>query len=148
VDTSTGWSIALVINGEWLAWQFKEEWNSKGQEIGWGEMVAVKLVIWTLIMAKFSNMHIVICSNNQGVVEALKAGRLQDTQQNAILCKIVRLVQGHNLWISTIWISTAENLADNPLRGIFTGKKSLCAFPPKIPFHLAKFVHNAVDYQD
>jgi hypothetical protein len=30
VDASTGWGIGLVIDGKWLAWQFKEGWNSEG----------------------------------------------------------------------------------------------------------------------
>jgi hypothetical protein len=30
VDASTGWGIGLILNGKWLAWQFKEGWNSEG----------------------------------------------------------------------------------------------------------------------
>jgi hypothetical protein len=148
VDASTGWGIGLVIDGKWLAWQFKEGWNSEGREIGWGEMVAVELAIRTLVTAKFSNVHIIMRSDNQGVVGALKAGRSRGTQQNAILREIVRLIQEHDLWISAIWIPTSENPADDPSRGVLADKKSLYAFPPKMPFHLAKFVHNAVDYHD
>ena len=111
-------------------------------------MVAIELAIWTLVMVKFSNVHIIVCSNNQGVVGALEAGRSWGTQQNTILCKIVRLIQKHNLWISTIWIPTSENPVDSPSREVFAGKKLLYAFPPKIPFHLIKFVHNAVDYHN
>jgi hypothetical protein len=111
-------------------------------------MVAIEMAIRTLVTAKFSNVHIIVRSDNQGVVGALKAGRSRGTQQNAILREIVRPIQEHNLWISTIWIPTSENPADSPSRGVFAGKKSLYAFPPKIPFHLVKFVHNAVDYHD
>ena len=128
--------------------QFKEGWNSEGKEIGWGEMVAVELPIWTLVTAKFSNVHVIMRSDNQGVVGALKAGRSQGTQQNAILREIVRLIQEHKLWVSMIWIPTSENPADGPSRGMFAGRKLLYAFPPKIPFHLEKFVHKTVDYHD
>ena len=44
-DASTSWGIGLVIDGKWLAWQFKEGWRSEGREIGWAEMVAVELAI-------------------------------------------------------------------------------------------------------
>jgi hypothetical protein len=111
-------------------------------------MVAIELAIRTLVTAKFANVHIIVRSDNQGVVGALTAGRSRGFQQNAILHEIVRLIQEHNLWISSIWIPTSENLADSPSRGVFTDKKLLYAFPPKIPFHLVKFVHNAVDYHD
>jgi len=65
-----------------------------------------------------------------------------------ILCEIVKLIQDHDLWISTTWIPTSDNLADDPSRGVFPGRDSLYAFPPKLPFHLTKFIHKAVDYHD
>jgi hypothetical protein len=109
VDASTGWGIGLVIDGKWLAWQFKDDWQMDGREIGWAEMVAVELAIRTLITGKFSHCHMVVRSDNQGVVGALKAGRSRGTQQNMILREIVKLIQDHDLWISTTWISTLEN---------------------------------------
>ena len=111
-------------------------------------MVTVKLAVRTLITGKFSNCHIIIRSDNKGIVGALGAGRSRGTQQNLILREIVKLIQNNNLWISTIWISTLDNPADAPSRGIFSEKKLLYAFPPKLPFHLTEFIHKAVDYQD
>jgi hypothetical protein len=122
--------------------------NSKKDGNQRGKMVVIELAIQTLVTMKFSNILIIVQSDNQGVVGALKAGRLQGSQQNTILCEIIRLIQEYNLWILTIWIPTSENLADSPLRGVFTNKRLLYAFPPKILFYLVKFVHNAVDYHD
>jgi hypothetical protein len=75
VDASSGWGISLILNGKWLAWEFKEGWRSEGHEIGWGEMVVVELAVRTLIAGKFTRCHIIICSDNKGIVGALKAGR-------------------------------------------------------------------------
>lgn len=148
VDASTGWGIGLVLDGRWLAWKFKDGWKTDNREIGWAEMVAVELAVRTLISGKFSNCHIIIRSDNKGVVGALGAGKSRGTQQNLILREIVKLIQNNNLWISTTWISTLDNPADAPSRGIFLEKKLLYAFPPKLPFHLTEFIHKAVDYQD
>lgn len=148
VDASTSWGIGLVLDGRWLAWQFKEGWRTEGREIGWAEMVAVELAIRTLVTGNFGNSHIVVRSDNQGVVGALKAGRSRGTQQNLVLREIVRLIQDCNIWISTIWIPTLDNPADGPSRGHLPGKALLCPFQPKIPFHLSKFIHRAVDYHD
>ena len=52
IDASTSWGIGLVIDGKWLAWQFKGL-KSEGREIGWAEMVAVELDILTLITGNF-----------------------------------------------------------------------------------------------
>ena len=143
VDASTGWGIGLILDGKWLAWQFKDGWKSEGCEIGWAEMMAVELAIWTLITGRFIKCHVIVCSDNKGVVGTLGAGRSQGTQQHMILHEIVKLIQDHNLWIPT-----SGNLADSPLRGVFPGKDSLHAFPPKLPFHLTKFVYKSVGYHD
>ena len=148
VDASTSWGIGLVIDGRWLAWQLKEGWKSEGREIGWAEMAAVELAIRTLISGKFSNCHIIVRSDNQGVVGALKAGRSRGTQQNLVLREIVKLIQDHNLWVSTTWIPTLKNPADHPSRGIFLGRDSLYPFPPRLPHHLSNHVHKSIDYHD
>jgi hypothetical protein len=75
VDASTSWGIGMILNGRWLTWEFKEGWHSEGREIGWAEMAAVELAIQTLITSSFSNCHVVIRSDNMGVVGALAAGR-------------------------------------------------------------------------
>jgi hypothetical protein len=148
VDASTSWGIGLVLNGKWLAWQLKEGWRSEAREIGWAEMVAVELATRALVTGKYSQCHIVVRSDNQGVVGALKAGKSRGTQQNLILREIVKLIQTHDLWISTVWIPTLENPADGPSRGVFPGRDSLCPYQPKIPSHLSNFIHKAVDYHD
>jgi hypothetical protein len=111
-------------------------------------MVAVKLAVRMLITAKFKKCHIIVHSDNRGVVDALKAGRSRGTQQNMVLREIVKLIQDHELWVSMTWIPSAENPADNPSRGNFPGKESLYAFPPKLPFHLVNLVHKPVSYHD
>jgi len=146
VDASTGWGIGLILDGKWLAWQFKDGWNSDSREIGWAEMVAVELAIRTLITGKFSNCHIVVRSDNKGVVGAIGAGRSRGTQQNLILREIVKLIQSNELWISTTWISTVDNPADGPSRGIFPGRESLYAFPPKLPYPSAKLLFNLFSF--
>jgi hypothetical protein len=148
VDASTDWGIGLVIDGQWLAWQLQNGWKSEGREIGWAEMVAIELAIRTLLTAKFRDCHIIVRSDNQGVVGALKSGRSRGPQQNLILREIVKLIQDHGLWISTVWIPTSENLADMPSRGQLLTKDTLYAFPPKLPFHLKKYLHNAVQYHN
>jgi hypothetical protein len=79
----------------------------------------VELAVRMLIAGKFTGCHVIIRSDNKGVVGALKAGRSRGTQQSAVLREIVKLIQEHELWISTTWIPTLENPADGPSRGVF-----------------------------
>jgi len=111
-------------------------------------MVAVKLAVWTLITAKFKECHIIVHSDNRGVVDALKAGRSCGSQQNLVLHEIIKLIQDHKLWVSTTWILSAENPVDNLSRGKFPGKELLYAFLPKLPFHLVGLVHKPVSHHD
>ena len=139
VNASTSWGIGLVLNGKWLAWEFHEGWKTDGCDIGWGEMVTVKLVIHTLLTSNIPGCYIVINSDNQGMVGALNAGRSRGTHQNAILQEIVKLIQGHNVWILTTWIPTLENIVDAPSQCIFPGRDTFHPYKPKLPFHLRSF---------
>ena len=90
-------------------------------------MVAVELATRALasVTGKYSQSHMIVRSDNQGVVGALKAGKSQGIQQNLILREIVKLLQAHELWISTIWVPSLENPADGPSRGVFPSRDSL-----------------------
>ncbi len=148
VDASTSWGLGLVLDGKWLAWELIQGWKSDGRDIGWAEMVVIELGLRTLIAKGLKDCHIVIRSDNQGVVGALLAGYSRNTQQNAILRRIVFLMQESGIWLSTVWISTKDNLADDPSRGVLGHKKDLLPFPPKIPSHLKPYVKHSIDYND
>ena len=142
VDASTGWGIGLVLNGQWLAWPFREGWKAEGRDIGWAEMVAVELAVRTLVAGGRRGQHVILHSDNEGVVGALRAGRSRGTEQNAILRRIVALFQEHGLWVTTEWVSTRENPADAPSRGVFPKTGSLLGHPPSLPRHLRPYLHS------
>lgn len=148
VDASTSWGIGLVLNGRWLAWKLKEGWKSEGRDIGWGEMVAIELAIRTLKAAGFSGSHIRLLSDNQGVIGGLRAGRSRGKQQNAILRRIVSLMQDYDIWLTIEYVATKENIADAPSRGEFGRKKDLLQYPPKVPRHLKPYLENSIAHSD
>ena len=148
VDASTSWGIGIVINGRWLAFEFKEGWRNAGREIGWAEMVAIELVARTLVTANLRDTHVIVHSDNQGVVSALKAGYSRGIQQNHILREIVRIMQVYGLWLTVEWIPSADNPADDPSRGRFPSRSLLYPSPPKIPPHLVSLVNVPVSFQD
>jgi hypothetical protein len=143
VDASTSWGIGFILDGKWLAWKLLPGWQSEGRDIGWAEMVAVELAIRVLICAGFRDCHVMLRSDNQGVVGALAGGRSRNSEQNAIVRRIVSLFRDANIWISTTWISTHDNPADGPSRGTFPPLTDLFPSRPAIPAHLVTFVCNA-----
>ena len=140
VDASTTWGIGLLLNGRWLAWRLRDGWHTEGRDIGWAEMVAVELALRSLVAAGRHDTHVIIHSDNQGVVHSVAAGRSRGCQQNAILRHIVHLIQLHKVWITTKWISTHDNPADPLSRGSLpTGDKCL-ANRPALPTHLSPYL--------
>lgn len=75
VDTSSGWEVGVVTDGEWYAWKFKEGWKRDRRDIGWAEMVAVELGLRVIIHKGLSHQHVLMQSDNQGVIQALSAGK-------------------------------------------------------------------------
>ncbi|KAF5372040.1 hypothetical protein D9615_008035 [Tricholomella constricta] len=146
VDASTSWGIGFFLNGKWLAWKLLPGWKSDDRDIGWAEMVAVDLALRACISSGLRDCHIVIRSDNSGVVGALAAGRSRNSQQNAILRRIVDNFQSNKIWITTSWVSTHDNIADAPSRGRFPPRNTLFPFPPALPSYLKPYVAPSVPF--
>jgi len=85
VDASTSWGIGFIMDGKWLAWPLIPGWKSDNCDIGWVEMVAVELALHAIITAGIQNAHLIFCSDNSGVVGAMKVAMSCNYQQNGIL---------------------------------------------------------------
>jgi hypothetical protein len=140
VDASTSWGIGIVFNGWWESWRLKAGWNKNGRDIGWAEFVALELGILFAISHNFTNIHILIHSDNQGVIHAIRGGKSRNFEQNLVLQRITELLATFNIYISTIYTPSAENLADKPSRGIAlphlprSSSSSLPIHPDLLPF--------------
>ncbi|RDB24632.1 hypothetical protein Hypma_008188 [Hypsizygus marmoreus] len=148
VDASTSWGIGFYMNGKWLAWKLRPGWKSDDRDIGWAEMVAVDLALHAIIASGLRDCHLVINSDNTGVVGALSTGRSRNSQQNAILRRIVENFQAHGIWLTLNWIPTTHNIADAPSRGLFPPKKLLFPYPPAIPTYLKPLITPSVPFHD
>jgi hypothetical protein len=146
VDASTSWGIGFVWDGRWLAWKLLPGWKADGRDIGWAEMVAVELAYLTIIASGITDSHVILRSDNQGVIGALRNDSSRNPEQNVILRRIISYTQEHGIWITLKWIPTLENLADGPSRGNFP--PASCAYPhvPKLPFRLKPFISRPITY--
>jgi hypothetical protein len=119
VDASTSYGVGLVINHTWDSWKLAPGWDSHpSRRIGWAEMVALECGIRQFIHQGAYNMHLIIKSDNMGVIGALQGGKSRNSEQNIVLQRITTLLRIHSLWVSTIYTPSAQNLADPPSRGI------------------------------
>ncbi|PPQ94251.1 hypothetical protein CVT25_004971 [Psilocybe cyanescens] len=118
VDASTDWGIGVVFDGEWNSWKLKKNWKSNGRNIGWAEFVAIEIGLLHAIHLGHSNTHFLIRSDNQGVIQAIKGGKSRSPEQNNVLQRITSLLATHSLWISSLYVPSADNISDGPSRGI------------------------------
>ena len=114
-------------------------------------MIAVLLAVLTLITAgNFTNTHVIIHSDNEGVIGALKPDNWKSRghHQNEMLRHIVRHIIEDKIWISLEYVNTKLNPADGPSRGKFPPRTQLYAKPPKVPSYLKPLIHNSIQYHD
>jgi hypothetical protein len=144
VDASTSWGIGFVHGSQWTSWRLKPNWDCDGRDIGWAETVAVELALRTLIHLGIRNTHLIIRSDNMGVVGSHVAGRCRNPASNLVLRQINGLLQDFGLWLTIQWIPTEDNPADGPSRGSTPANVKRFTQPCQIPSHLTPFVFQAV----
>ncbi|KAJ7039272.1 hypothetical protein C8F04DRAFT_950211 [Mycena alexandri] len=105
-------------------------------------MIAVELALRAVIAAKMSSVHIVLRSDNQGVIGALAAGRSFGIQENNVLQHVLQLFHDHDIWFTIVYVPSAMNIADAPSRGELPPREERFEFPPPIPKHLRDFIYS------
>ncbi|CDO69769.1 hypothetical protein BN946_scf184766.g14 [Trametes cinnabarina] len=121
VDASSSWGIGLVMGDTWDAWKWAvpyEEWHSNGRDIGWAEMVAIELALRALEETGVHDADVLIRSDNEGVVHALRRGRSRNFQVNLSIRRTEALCMALNIVVQPVYVNTKINRADPVSRGI------------------------------
>jgi hypothetical protein len=107
-------------------------------------MVAVELAVTALIALGLKSVHYILRSDNKGVCGATAGGKSRNLEQNDILRRTVELFRDNDIWFSIEWVSTHDNLADDPSRGKLPPVADIMSVIPILPFHLKQFVEKPV----
>jgi hypothetical protein len=118
MDASSSWGIGLMFQGRWAAWRWVEGWKSEQREIGWAEGVAVELAIRLLDARNITNIHVLIRTDNQGVLGAYQRGRGRNPEINNSIRLVDVICSSANISLSFIYVASADSLADPISRGI------------------------------
>jgi len=118
VDASTDWGIGITAKGKWDAWRTVEGWQGPGHDIGWLEAMAIEFLIGTLVSNDLKDSHILIRSDNQGVMGAFTKGHSRNFEVNLAIRRTEALIDGANISLSFQYVESAFNLADPISRGI------------------------------
>ena len=149
VDAS-GSGIGFVFGKRWLAWTFKKTPNipldGNGKIImSWAELLAVEVGLRALIAAGYRSTGITVFSDNTGVIDALnKKSWCQKYGLEENLQIILNLCGDYRIELRPRWVSTKDNRADKPSRGVFPPRSLSFKFPPNLPERLLDLLELAV----
>ncbi|PPR00334.1 hypothetical protein CVT24_004617 [Panaeolus cyanescens] len=148
VDASAYGVGVIIKDVGWTCWRFTSS-NSipKGSNdsivTSWAELVAAELGVRAAIDAGFRSCPLILRSDNQGVVKALKDGTWQEKHGlDDVLKRILKLCKRNFIVIKPRWIPTDDNPADDISRGNYPGKHDKFRPPslPKVLSSLLKYV--------
>ena len=149
VDAS-GSGIGFVFGTRWLAWTFKKTskipLGGDGKIVmSWAELLAVEVGLRALIAAGHRSTTITVYSDNTGVIDALnKRSWCQKHGLEESLQNILNLCGEYRIELRPRWVSTKDNLADKPSRGVFPPRSLAFKFPPNLPKRLLDLLKLAV----
>lgn len=143
VDASTSWGIGILIDGQWDAYQFTSEALTGSRNIGWAEMVAVELAVGILASLMPRHSHVLINSDNQGVLAAIRNQRSRGVPANESLQRQCRTLLTHDFWISCQYVASEQNLADSISRGLFPTASLRLHHSFPLPATLSPFMNRA-----
>ncbi|KAF8993619.1 hypothetical protein BDQ17DRAFT_1171489, partial [Cyathus striatus] len=82
-------------------------------------MVAVELGLRTLAAAGYRSADITLRSDSGGVVNSLHSKSARNPQESIIMQQILSICSAYNIHLIPKWISTKQNPADSPSRGVY-----------------------------
>lgn len=118
VDASMSWGIGVIIGKQWVAWKLSSGWKLPGRDIGWLETLAVELASLTLVHLGFSNLHLLLRLDNQGVIGSHDRGRSRNSECNLSIRRTGVTCTSSNISLSLTYVESGVNLADSISRGI------------------------------
>jgi len=134
-DASTSFGIGVVIGEFWAVWRWAPGFRpGPGSEfnIGWAEALAVELGLCLLlhlgprVVRRSDHNHILVRSDNTGVVDTLKKGRSRSTEANKSLKRIHLLLASSGLVLCSRHVTSRDNISDALSRGDVTGFLAGC----------------------
>lgn len=142
VDASTSWGIGVLIGGKWAAWKLVDGWKANSRDIGWAEMIALELACLYLETMQYTNVDILIHSDNVGVIGAFLRGRSRNFQVNLAIRRTMLICMARNFALFPEYVNTEYNLADPVSRGILGNDVDRLPVLPALPMELHPFLEN------
>jgi hypothetical protein len=142
-DASSGFGIAIWIDGRWRAWRLKRGWDRDGRGIAWAEALGMEFLVRSLIDARAADCHLRVWGDNTTVVEGWWNSRSRDRFVNDVFRRLHPLLRSSSITAHTRYVESASNPADKPSRGIYPPRSAL--LPPLELGDLSEFLRDFDD---
>ncbi|GAW08737.1 reverse transcriptase ribonuclease h [Lentinula edodes] len=142
VDASTDWGIGILLGDFWMAFRLTDDWKIPGRDICWLETVAIELLAYILEAKGFHDSHILIHSDNQGTIGAIRKARSPNYWINMSVRRTCSVLGSLFIQPKLEYIESTLNPADPISRGILGPEKK------KLPilFQLPDELNNIIVY--
>jgi hypothetical protein len=128
-DVSSSVGIGITVGNRWRAWRLPTGWQSLHgpKDIGWAKAVAFELLICTLDTILPNSVHVLLHSDNTGVVEGWRTGRHCNRAVNTIFKHIHTFLDSaiRICSVATCYIPSGDNPANKSSRGIYSSENLL-----------------------
>ena len=118
-DESSGFGISIMIGDRWCAWRLLPGWKSDGHNIGWAKAVGFELLTLFVLSSSSDGAHFKVYGDNKGVVEGWWKGRSRNKQTNVVFKRIHNALEAQHCTIHTRYVTSKQNPADEPSRGVY-----------------------------
>lgn len=145
-DSSPVFGIGVVIGDRYDRFKLAEDWRTRDnsardptwesqriitRDNNWAEFAAVYLLLFFFfkLHPDTSDVHLEVNSDSMAVVDAWKARRSRNDDQNEILGAMLRLLVERQSFITVSYIPSLQNPADPPSRGQSLPNHTRTQFP-------------------
>lgn len=149
-DASSSFGIGVTVGSYWGVWSWAPGFKvgpKQSHDIGWAEAVTVEMGLQMalhhgVVQSRPANRsHILVRSDNSGVVIVIKKGRSRSRETNTVLQRLYLSLADNAIYLSPHYVASRDNVTDALSRGDIPA--FLAAFPSAtkrsdlpIPTHL------------
>lgn len=138
-DASSSFGIGVVIKGQFDLFRLAPDWRTCGdcpRDIGWAEFAAVEITVSFLLNTyNLFNTHVLVHTDNMGVLGAWYKRSSRNKAQNEVLSRVLSLLLDRQCFLTLKYVQSAYNPADLPSRGLPAprcSRRSFQGFPPSL----------------
>ena len=138
-DASSEVGIGIIIGSRWRAWRLLPGWKGEGRDIGWAEAIRFLFLVTTIVAENRAEGHYKVFGDNEGVVEGWWKGRSRNAPTNEVFKLIHIISEDSKSSFLTRYVTSKDNPADDPSRGIYGPRNLLLPLIP-IPTEFQQLV--------